>query len=60
MINFGRWGMYGGKKYFFNLRNPKNGDVWSDDLTYSEYDPVRHRTVTRYGMWVSSDKVKWL
>lgn len=60
MMSYGRWGMYGGKKCFFNLRNPKNGDVWSDDIPVQEYDSVKHRAVTRYGAWVASDKVQWL
>lgn len=62
MMDFGKWGMYSGKKCFFTLRNPKNGDVWSDDITYDEYERRGNKSVkvTRYGMWVSTEKVKWL
>ena len=58
MISYGRYGNYGGKKCFFTHRNPKNGDVWSDDIaiTYHTFFGIR----VEYGKWVSSDKVKWL
>jgi len=58
MISFGRYGNYGGKKCFFTRRNPKNGDVWSDDIA------IVHHTANgikvEYGKWVASDKVQWL
>ena len=58
MMSFGRYGVYGGKKCFFTHRNPKNGDVWSDDIA------IVHNTLNgvkvEYGNCVASDKVKWL
>ena len=58
MISYGRYGNYGGKKCFFTLRNPKNGEVWSDDI------PIVYHTANgvkiEYGKWVASDKVQWL
>ena len=58
MIRIGRYGIYGGKKCFFTHRNPKNGDVWSDDIAITYHTPVGVRV--EYGKWVASDKVKWL
>lgn len=62
MMSFGKWGMYDGQKVFFTHRNPKNGYVWSDDITYTDFERRGNKTVkvTRYGMWIASDKVKWL
>lgn len=59
MISHGRYGYYGGKPYYFTHRNPKNGDVWSDEIPVREYNE-RGKVVIRYGTWVASDKVKWL
>ena len=58
MISIGRWGIYGGKKYRFTHRNPKNNEVWCDDIPIIVYTTSGQRV--EYGKWVSSDKVKWL
>lgn len=57
MISYGRWGEYSGQTVFFTHRNPKNGDVWSDDL-YTIVTTRRGKTKL-YGHWVPTDKVKW-
>ena len=54
----GRYGNYSGKKCYFTHRNPKNGDVWSDDIPAVIH--TAHGIKVEYGMWVSSDKVQWL
>ena len=59
MISFGRYGNYGGKIYFFTHRNPKNGEVWSDEIPTRGLNE-RGKVVIRYGTWVASDKVQWL
>ena len=58
MISFGRWGKYKGRSYFFTHRNPKNGDVWSDDIPIMGYSGGKYVVIT-YGMWVPTDKVEW-
>lgn len=58
MISFGRWGKFGGRSYFFTHRNPKNGDVWSDDIPITKMVKGKH-VIVEYGMWVPTDKVKW-
>ncbi len=58
MISFGRWGMYDGQIVFFTHRNPKNGEVWSDDIKHRVHTSRGSRI--EHGMWVSSDKVTWL
>lgn len=60
MISYGKWGVYGGQKVFFTLRNPKNGEVWSDDIKRTYYSFEKRRDVTEYGMWVKPENVKWL
>ena len=59
MISYGRYGNYGGKKCFFTHRNPKNGEVWSDDIIASVIHTANGVKV-EYGKWVASDKVQWL
>ena len=58
MIAFGKYGIYDGKKFFFTHRNPRNGEVWSDDIAIVFH--TSRGTKVEYGMWVASDKVKWL
>ncbi len=59
MISYGRYGYYDGKTYYFTHRNPKNGNVWSDEIPVREFNE-RGKVVIRYGTWVESDKVKWI
>ena len=58
MIAFVKYGIYDGKKCFFTHRNPRNGEVWSDDIAIVFH--TSRGTKVEYGKWVASDKVKWL
>ena len=58
MMKIGRTGMYGGKNYVFDHRDPKTGEVWSDDLPV--YGGDNGKKVVGYGKWVDPKKIKWL
>lgn len=58
MIAYGRKGIYNGRKFTFTHRNPKNGDVWSDEIPVVYH--TKNGVVVEYGKWVSTDKVRWL
>ncbi len=58
MISFGRWGKYKGRSYYFTHRNPKNCDVWSDDIPITKMVKGKY-VIVEYGMWVPTDKVEW-
>lgn len=45
-----RYGRYQGKEYLFTHRNPKNGDLYGEDI------PIVPGSLTQ-GKWVSSDSV---
>lgn len=60
MIAFGRYGNYGGKICHFTHRNPKNGEVWSDDIPAKIKYVDGKKIVVEWGKWVASDKVQWL
>ena len=60
MIAYGKYGIYGGNTYYFTHRNPKNGDVWSDEIPARIKYINGKKTVVEWGMWVATDKVKWL
>ena len=45
-----RYGWYQGKKYLFTHRNPKNGDLYGEDI------PIVPGSLI-LGKWVSSDSV---
>lgn len=50
MIKTGRKGRFNGKEYLFTHRNPKTGEVWSDEIKAGKDE---------YGKWVASEKVVW-
>lgn len=54
MSKFTRIGYYDGAKYVFTHRDPKSGNVWSDDI------PVRILNTLTFGKWVPNDQVHWL
>ena len=58
MMKIGRTGMYGGKNYVFDHRDPKTGEVWSDDLPV--YGSDNGKKIVGYGKWVDPKKIKWL
>ena len=51
MIEVGRKGMYAGNVYVFTCRDPKSGNVWSDDIPNGPKIPD--------GRWVDADSVHW-
>ena len=57
-MKIGRTGMYGGKNYVFDHRDPKTGEVWSDDLPV--YGGDNGKKIVGYGKWVDPKKIKWL
>ena len=57
MIKIGRIGNYGGKDYVFDHRDPKTGEVWSDDLPI--YGGDDGKKIIGYGKWVDPNRVIW-
>lgn len=55
-MRIGRVGYYSGKEFFFDHRDPKTGEVWSDDIPVYNSDGK----VIGYGKWVDPKKVKWV
>ena len=47
-----RYGRYQGKEYLFTHRNPKNGDLYGEDI------PIAPGSLI-HGKWVSSDSVEF-
>lgn len=56
MMKIGRKGYYSGKEFVFDHRDPKTGEVWSDDLPIYNADGK----VVGYGKWVDPKKIKWV
>lgn len=56
-LMFHRNGYYKGKLLTFTHRNPETGEVWSDDIPFTQF--IGSKLVTMYGKWVPFDSVKW-
>ena len=52
MLKYGRIGEYKGKQYLFTHIDPRSNMVYSPD--------IKSFVDNMFGMWISSDKVKWL
>ncbi len=63
MQKFIRTGSYSGKKCEFTHYNPKNGEVWSDDIENNEYyiddKSGKKKSHKVFGKWVDTDSVIW-
>ena len=57
-LMFCKKGIYGGQTYIFSHRNPQTGEVWSDDIPFTQF--IGGKPVTMHGMWVPFDSVKWV
>ena len=55
-IKHGRVGVFGGQVCKFTHRDPKSGQVWSDNIPVQQ-DAKGH---IEYGMWVDPSSVKWM
>ncbi len=50
-VYFAKKGMYDGEIYTFTHRDPKSGELWSDD--------IHVKKTGEFGKWVSADSVSF-
>lgn len=55
-IKHSRYGNYGGTVCLFTHRDPKSGQVWSDDIPITD----DNGKVVEWGKWVEPASVTWL